>query len=38
MVAISDLGALAPLIASLGGEQAIAETARAVQDVARWWP
>lgn len=35
---LSDLGALAPLIASLGGEQAIAEIARAILDVARRWP
>ncbi len=35
---LSDLGALALLIAALGGEQAFTETARAIQDVARWWP
>jgi len=33
-----DVGALAPVIAALGGEEAIAETFRAIQDVGRWWP
>lgn len=35
---LSDLRALAPLIHALGGESAAAETFRAIQDVARWWP
>lgn len=35
---LRDLGALVPLITALGGEQALAETARVIQDVARWWP
>jgi hypothetical protein len=35
---LSDLRALSSLIAALGGEEAIAETFRAVQDVGRWWP
>jgi len=33
-----DLGRLAPVIAKLGGEEAITETFRAIQDVCRWWP
>ncbi len=35
---VSDLRALAPVIAALGGEEAVAETFRAIQDVGRWWP
>jgi len=35
---LSDLRALAPVIAALGGEEAVAETFRAIQDVGRWWP
>ena len=35
---LSDLDALVPAIARLGGEKAIAETFRAIQDVGRWWP
>ena len=35
---LADLRALVPVIHALGGEEAIAETARAIQDVARWWP
>jgi hypothetical protein len=35
---LMDLGALVPVIHALGGEAAIAETFRAIQDVARWWP
>jgi hypothetical protein len=35
---LSDLRALSSLIAALGGEEAIAETFRAIQDVGRWWP
>ena len=35
---LTDLRALVPVIHALGGEAAIAETARAIQDVARWWP
>jgi hypothetical protein len=35
---LSDLRALAPVIAKLGGEEAIAETFHAIQDVGRWWP
>ncbi|MGB9800252.1 MAG: hypothetical protein ACPLUL_09185, partial [Thermanaerothrix sp.] len=35
---LSDLPALIPLIHALGGEQAIVETFRAIQDVGRWWP
>ena len=35
---LSDLRALAPIIAKLGGPKAIEETFRAVQDVGRWWP
>jgi hypothetical protein len=35
---LSDIRALAPLIAALGGDEAIAETFHAIQDVGRWWP
>jgi hypothetical protein len=35
---LTDLRALVPVIHALGGEAAIAETFRAIQDVARWWP
>ena len=35
---LADLRALVPVIHALGGEAAIAETARAIQDTARWWP
>jgi len=35
---LSDLHALIPAIYALGGEEAIAETFRAIQDVGRWWP
>jgi hypothetical protein len=34
---LADLRALVPVIHALGGEAAIAETFRAIQDVARWW-
>jgi len=27
-----------PVIAKLGGAEAVAETFRAIQDVGRWWP
>ncbi len=33
-----DLTALAPVIAALGGENAVRETFQAIQDVSRWWP
>jgi hypothetical protein len=35
---LSDLGVLEPVIFALGGEKAIAETFRDIQDVGRWWP
>lgn len=35
---IEDLSALTPVILALGGEEALLETARAIQDVGRWWP
>jgi hypothetical protein len=35
---LSDLRALAPVLAALGGPEAVAETVRAIQDVGRWWP
>lgn len=35
---LSDIGALVPIILALGGEEALLETARAIQDVGRWWP
>jgi hypothetical protein len=34
---LSDLSALTPVIKSLGGTQAIEETAYAIQDAGRWW-
>lgn len=35
---LSDLQALVPVIATLGGETAVVETFNAVADVGRWWP
>ena len=35
---LADLRALVPVIHALDGEAAIAETFRAIQDTARWWP
>jgi hypothetical protein len=35
---LADLRALLPVIATLGGEEAVVETFRAIQDVGRWWP
>ncbi len=35
---LANIGVLAPTIVTLGGEEAIAETFRAIQDVGRWWP
>ena len=35
---LASLRSLAPLVATLGGPEAIAETFRAIQDVGRWWP
>jgi len=35
---LSDLRALAPLIAALGGQEAVAETFRTIQSTGRWWP
>ena len=35
---LSDLRALVPVLARLGGAEAVAETFRAIQDVGRWWP
>jgi hypothetical protein len=35
---LSDLPALEPVIAALGGEEGVAETFHAIQDVGRWWP
>ena len=35
---LCDLQVLAPLIAELGGKEAIAETFRAIQNTGRWWP
>ncbi len=34
---LADLRALAPVIHALGGQEAVAETFRAIQDVGRWW-
>ena len=35
---LSDLKALIAVISKLGGAEAVAETARAIQDVGGWWP
>ena len=35
---LRDLIALVPLLTALGGAEAVAETACAIQDVGRWWP
>ena len=35
---LSDLRALVPVLATLDGVEAVAETCRAIQDVGRWWP
>jgi len=34
----SDIRALAPVVAALGGGEAVAETVGAIKDVCRWWP
>jgi hypothetical protein len=34
---LTDLITLTPVLLALGGEDALAETAKAIQDVARWW-
>ena len=35
---LADLRALSPVIAALGGAEAVEETFHAIQDVGRWWP
>jgi hypothetical protein len=35
---LADLQVLVPIIVTLGGEEGVAETFRAIQDVGRWWP
>ncbi len=35
---LTDIKALTPVIFSLGSEQALKDTADAIQDVSRWWP
>jgi len=35
---LADLRALEPVIAALGGAEAVVETFHAIQDVGRWWP
>jgi len=35
---LSDLSSLAPLMAKLGGDEALLETIQAIEDVGRWWP
>ncbi len=35
---LSDLRTLTPVIAKLGGDEAIVELFYAIQDVGRWWP
>ncbi len=37
-ILLRDIAALAPVIYALGDRAAVAEVARAIQDVARWWP
>ena len=34
----SDIVSLLPVLVALGGSQAVAEIARAIQEVGRWWP
>nr|WP_277883410.1 NB-ARC domain-containing protein [Nostoc flagelliforme] len=34
---LSDINALTPAIPALGGQQAVKDTADAIQDVSRWW-
>ena len=34
---LSDIKALTPVIFTLGGQQALKDTASAIQDVSRWW-
>jgi len=33
-----DLRSLLPVLAALGGAQAVARTFHAIQDVGQWWP
>jgi hypothetical protein len=35
---LDDLSSLGHLVSALGGEEAITEIIRAIQDVGRWWP
>ena len=35
---LNDLVAVAPIVWRLGGERALIQTFRAIQDVGRWWP
>ncbi len=35
---LADLDILAPVIAALGGSEAVEETCHAIEDVGRWWP
>lgn len=35
---LADLRALVPVVVALGGAPAVAETARAIQEVGQWWP
>jgi len=35
---LADIRALEPVIAALGGSEAVAESAQAMLDVRRWWP
>ena len=35
---LSDLDALIPIVNSLGGSGAIAETAASTQEIGKWWP
>ncbi|WP_460205227.1 hypothetical protein [Scytonema sp. NUACC21] len=34
---LSDINALTPVIFTLGGQEAVKDTASAIQDVSRWW-
>ena len=35
---LADLSIMIPVMIHLGGEEAIVESYRAIQDVGRWWP
>ena len=35
---LNDLSALTPVVGALGGAEALAELAEAIDDVGQWWP